>query len=96
MKSFTRLFSQVLMGIMFAGHCLAQTTIPACPFGSRTEQWKDEGLPYIHFECKLPQKTNNMEMCREWEGTQWSTDIAVPCGSRVSSAVIYTGTLKCP
>ena len=91
-----RVFGPVLMGIMLVGHGLAQTQIPACPAGSQTEQWKDEVRPYIHYECKLPQKANNMEMCREWEGAQWSTTVAVPCGSRVSSAVRYTGTLKCP
>lgn len=91
-----RILGLILLEIALTGHCMALTTIPACPVGSQRVQWNDVKRPYIYYECKLPQKTNNIEMCREWEGTQWSPTASVPCGSRVSSAVIYTGTLKCP
>ncbi|HET9099566.1 MAG TPA: hypothetical protein VFN62_04180, partial [Acidobacteriaceae bacterium] len=96
MMTQARILGLILLEIALTGHCMALTTIPACPAGSQRAQWNDEGRPYIHYECKLPRNTNNMEMCREWDGTQWSTTVAVPCGSRVSSAVFYTGTLKCP
>ena len=35
-------------------------------------------------------------MCREWNGDSWSPANIVPCGSRVSFDVEYTGTLRCP
>jgi hypothetical protein len=85
-----------LLGVVLIGNVFAQTKIPACPAGSQTEKWQDKAKPYIHFDCKLPEKINNMAMCREWEGTYWNTKVAVPCGSRVSSAVEYTGSLRCP
>ncbi len=73
-----------------------ETDVPACPAGSRSTHWQTEGSPYIQYRCELLEKSDNMEMCREWEGTRWSTTAAVPCGSRVSFTVSYTGPLKCP
>jgi hypothetical protein len=85
-----------MLGFAFVGTGLSQTKIPACPAGSQSVKAKDEGRPYIRYECKLPQKANNMDMCWQWEGTHWTTDRTTTCGSRVSTAVEYTGTLKCP
>lgn len=88
-----RVLGLALMGLL-GNHALAQK-IPACPAGAQSVKVQVEGRPYIHFECKTPQKTNNMEMCLDWEGTHWDTSLTV-CGSRVSSAIEYTGELKCP
>jgi hypothetical protein len=68
--------------------------IPECPAGSEMQQF--DRPPYVGRECKLPEKSNDMEMCSEWDGHSWSETAAVPCGSRVSSAVTYTGPLTCP
>jgi hypothetical protein len=89
----TRVLGLALMGLLGC-HALAQK-IPACPAGSQSLKSQVQGRPYIRFECKLPQKTNNMETCWQWEGTHWDTGWTTVCGSRVSSAFEYTGELKC-
>ena len=73
-----------------------QPTIPSCPAGSTMRQDGVEGSPYIGYRCFLPEKSDDMEMCREWEESYWSETVTVPCGSRASGAFVYTGPLTCP
>jgi hypothetical protein len=70
------------------------SVIPDCPDGTERQQSKTG--QYLLYVCKLPSSSNGTEMCREWEGSDWSTTEDVPCGSRVSSAFTYTGPLTCP
>ena len=69
--------------------------IPACPSGLQTQSQAVAGRPYVRHQCVAPEKSNEMLMCREWEGAHWSPAVNVPCGSRVGAAFEYTGDLKC-
>lgn len=90
-----KLFIVVFVTLALAETGLAQSKIPACPAGSNGISFKIAARPYISHQCKLPQISNHIGMCLEWEGSGWSPTISVPCGSRVSVAVEYTGRLHC-
>ena len=88
--------SSVLVAMAYIPTLLSQTRVPACPAGSHEASFKNTDAPYTHHQCKLPQRSGQMQMCRQWDESKWTEIGAVPCGSRVSAAIEYTGTLKCP
>lgn len=84
----------ILTGLLLAGHASGQS-IPACPAGSTLKEWQGPTGAYVHYQCELPQTMHGMKMCVEPRADHWDTSASLPCGSRISSMVRYTGPLKC-